>query len=85
MGRGTMHQAAQVADPDETLACPEEGQTVCVPELPVEEQGFTHRRVEAETVGGAAAAGTIPRTCDGACEASHVEKSRNLPSCQMCW
>ena len=54
MGRGIMHQAAQVADPDATLprsVFPGEGQSVRVPELPVEEQGFAYHCVEAETVG----------------------------------
>ncbi len=54
MGRESMHQAAQVGDPDETLprpVFPGEGQAVYVPQLPIEEQGFAHRGVEAETVG----------------------------------
>ena len=53
MGRGTVHQAAQIADPDETLprpVFPGEKRIVRVLELPVEEQGFAHRRVEAEPV-----------------------------------
>ncbi len=53
MGRGTLHQAAYVADPYKTLprpVFPGEGQTVHVPELPVEEQGFAHCCVEDETV-----------------------------------
>ncbi len=41
------------ADPDETLphpVFPGKGQSVCVLELPFEEDGSAHRRVEAETV-----------------------------------
>ena len=48
-----MHQAAQVTDPDGTLphpVLPGKGQAVRVPDLPVEEEGFAHRRVVAETV-----------------------------------
>ena len=47
-----MHQAAQVADPDETLPRPVfPGEEQSVPEMPVEEQGFAYRRMEAGTVG----------------------------------
>ena len=96
MGRGTMHQDALVADPDETLprpVFPGEGQSVRVPELPNEEQGFAHRRVELRLSGCMRRRGcsswydsTYLRTRGDAWsrEASNVEKCRNLKSCQIC-